>query len=60
EEPAEDEGPDESQDPEIKLDLARAYLSLGDKEASRAMLEDVLKNGNEEQRAEARLMMEEL
>ena len=54
---------DESQaedDPEIKLDLARAYLSLGDKEASRSMLDEVIKSGNDEQKAEARQMLEEL
>jgi len=48
------------QDPEVELDLARAYLSLGDKEAARSMLEEVLSNGNEAQRAEAMKMMEEL
>jgi len=47
-------------DPEIKLDLARAYLSLGDKEASKSMLDEVLKTGNEVQQAEARQMLEEL
>ena len=55
-----DEDDSELDDPEIKLDLARAYLSLGDKEASRSMLEEVLKSGNETQREEARQMMEEL
>jgi pilus assembly protein FimV len=54
-----DEGP-EHDDPEIKLDLARAYLSLGDKEASKSMLDEVLNNGNETQKAEARQMMDEL
>jgi pilus assembly protein FimV len=47
-------------DPEIKLDLARAYLALGDKEACRSMLEEVLHSGNEEQQAEARQMMDEI
>jgi FimV-like protein len=50
----------EEDDPEIKLDLARAYLSLGDKEASKSMLDEVLKNGNEAQKAEARQMLDEL
>ncbi|MDH3902129.1 MAG: tetratricopeptide repeat protein [Xanthomonadales bacterium] len=50
----------EEDDPEIKLDLARAYLSLGDKEASKAMLDEVLKSGNEAQQEEARQMLEEL
>ncbi len=57
----EDEGEDQNKDdPEIKLDLARAYLSLGDKEASKSMLDEVLKSGNEAQIAEARQMLEEL
>jgi pilus assembly protein FimV len=47
-------------DPEIKLDLARAYLSLGDKEASKSMLDEVLKSGNATQKAEARQMLDEL
>ena len=57
----EDQGDEEpsDDDPEIKLDLARAYLSLGDKEASRSMLEEVLKGGNESQKAEARQMLDE-
>ena len=45
---------------DFKLDLARAYLSLGDIEASRSMLDDVLKSGNEEQRAEAKQMLDEI
>jgi pilus assembly protein FimV len=49
----------DSNDPEIKLDLARAYLSMGDREASRVMLEEVLAVGSEEQQAEARAMLEE-
>lgn len=49
-----------STDPEVRLDLARAYLSMGDKEAARSMLEEVMKNGNDEQRAEAQQMADEL
>lgn len=49
-----------SSDPEIKLDLARAYISMGDKEAARAILDEVLSIGNDEQRSEARSMMDEL
>jgi len=47
-------------DPEVKLDLARAYLSLGDKEAAKSMLDEVLASGNEAQKAEAQQMLEEL
>ena len=59
-EPEDDDRGSEVDDPEIKLDLARAYLSLGDKEASKSMLDEVLNNGNEAQQAEARQMMDEL
>jgi pilus assembly protein FimV len=48
------------EDPEVKLDMARAYLSMGDKDAARAMLDEVLEVGDEEQVREARGMMEEL
>jgi FimV-like protein len=51
---------EESADPEIKLDLARAYISMGDKEAARAILDEVIEHGNEEQQTEARSMKEGL
>jgi len=47
-----------SSDPEIQLDLARAYISMGDKEAARVILEEVVGNGTEEQQAEANKMLE--
>ena len=47
---------EESADPEIQLDLARAYISMGDKEAARVILEEVITNGTEEQQAEANRM----
>jgi pilus assembly protein FimV len=49
---------EESSDPEIQLDLARAYISMGDKEAARVILEEVGSNGTEEQRAEAKKMLD--
>jgi pilus assembly protein FimV len=49
---------EESSDPEIQLDLARAYISMGDKEAARVILEEVQNNGNESQREEARKMLD--
>lgn len=51
---------EEANDPELKLDLARAYLSLGDREAARSMLDEVLLNGNKDQVAEAEQMLDEL
>jgi pilus assembly protein FimV len=49
---------EESSDPEIQLDLARAYISMGDKEAARVILEEVVNNGSEDQQAEARKMLD--
>ena len=49
---------EQSSDPEIQLDLARAYISMGDKEAARVILEEVVDNGSEEQQVEARKMLE--
>lgn len=51
---------EESSDPEIQLDLARAYISMGDKEAARVILEEVVNNGSEDQQAEARKMLDAL
>lgn len=36
-----------------KLDLARAYVEMGDQESARGILEEVVNEGNEEQRSEA-------
>jgi FimV-like protein len=50
----------DSDDPEVQLDLARAYISMGDIEAARDLLTAVLENGNEDQVNEATQMMKEL
>jgi FimV-like protein len=50
----------DADDPETKLDLARAYLSMGDRKAAQDILEEVLAIGNEEQVEEARDMLREL
>ena len=61
EEPEEAELLDEdSTDPEVRLDLARAYISMGDREAARVILDEVMEQGTEEQQVEARKMMGEL
>lgn len=41
-----------------KLDLARAYLDMGDREGACDILEEVRSEGNEEQRAEAASLLE--
>jgi pilus assembly protein FimV len=47
-------------DVETKLDLARAYIELGDGEGARVMLKEVLEEGNDAQRASATAMLREL
>jgi pilus assembly protein FimV len=43
-----------------KLDLAKAYLDMGDPEGARSMLEEVLSEGNDSQKGEARRLMAEI
>ncbi len=43
-----------------KIDLARAYLEMDDKEGARDILEEVLREGDEEQQSIARSMLNEI
>ena len=43
-----------------KLDLARAYIDMGDPEGARSILEEVLKEGNASQKQEAMRLMSSL
>jgi pilus assembly protein FimV len=43
-----------------KLDLARAYVEMGDQDSARGILEEVANEGNEEQRSEAAQMLRAL
>lgn len=43
-----------------KLDLARAYIDMGDPDGARSILSEVLDEGAEEQQQEARQLLEEL
>lgn len=43
-----------------KLELARAYLDMGDVEGARGMLEEVVGEGNPGQRSEARRLLDEI
>ena len=45
---------DNSDEVSTKLDLARAYVDMGDPESARNILEEVLEEGNEEQKSEAK------
>ncbi len=43
-----------------KLDLARAYIDMGDEDGARQILEEVLLEGAEDQQSEARALLERL
>ncbi len=43
-----------------KLDLARAYVDMGDPDGARSILEEVLEEGNEQQKAEAQALLDSL
>jgi pilus assembly protein FimV len=43
-----------------KLELARAYLDMGDVDGARGMLEEVTGEGNPAQRAEARSLLDSI
>ena len=52
-EETEEELLDTSDEVGTKLDLARAYLDMGDPEGARSILEEVLEEGNDNQKREA-------
>ncbi len=43
-----------------KLDLARAYLDMGDPEGARSMLQEVLAEGNDTQKGEAKRLLADI
>ena len=43
-----------------KLDLARAFIDMGDTEGARGSLEEVMAEGNEEQKAEAKALLDQI
>lgn len=43
-----------------KLDLARAYVDMGDPDGARSILEEVLEEGNEQQKVEAQSLLDSL
>jgi pilus assembly protein FimV len=45
---------------ETKLDLAAAYIDMGDSAGASSILEEVIKEGNEEQKARAETMLKDL
>jgi len=61
-EPAAAVSDDAPGDPEVdtKLELARAYEEMGDKDGARELLEEVLAEGSAGQQEQARLVMSRL
>ena len=43
-----------------KLDLARAYIEMGDPEGARSILDEVMDEGNDEQKAEAQELIKQV
>lgn len=60
--PRSSETDEQSSDDEIatRLDLAKAYVELGDKDSAKPILEDIIAEGNDEQRRQAQEMMDQL
>lgn len=58
-----DEGMDflaDTDESDTKLDLARAYIDMGDGEGARDILNEVLSDGNDEQKEEAQTLIEKI
>ncbi len=53
-------GDDELSEVGTKLDLARAYMDMGDPDGARGILEEVIAEGDESQQADARELLEAL
>lgn len=50
----------DSDETATKLDLARAYIDMGDSEGAKDIIEEIQKEGNEQQKAEADKLLEKL
>ena len=52
--------PDDVDEVSTKLDLARAFIDMGDAEGARSSLDEVVSEGNDEQKAEATSLLKHL
>ena len=52
--------PDDVDEVGTKLDLAKAFIDMGDAEGARSSLEEVLSEGTDEQKAEATALLDEI
>lgn len=53
-------GMDGSRDMQIKIDLARAYIEIGDKEGARELLQEVVEQSDDPLQTEARTLLREV
>lgn len=53
-------GMDGSRDMQIKLDLARAYIEIGDKEGARELLQEVVEQSDDPLQSEARTLLRDV
>lgn len=54
------EGGDQWHEVSTKLDLAKAYVEMGDKEGAREILQEVVQDGDEQQQSDAKALLAEL
>jgi len=52
--------PDDGDEAATKLDLARAYIDMGDEEGAKDILEEVIADGDANQQAEAKELLSKL
>ncbi len=52
--------PDDVDEVSTKLDLARAFIDMGDAEGARSSLDEVIQEGNDEQKAEAKALIDQM
>jgi len=55
-----DETPSDEDEVATKLDLARAYIDMGDEDGARSILDEVMAEGNESQQTEAKELMQQM
>jgi len=60
--PRSSDSKEQSQEDEIatKLDLAKAYVELGDKDSAKVILEEIIADGNEEQQQQAQELLKQI
>jgi pilus assembly protein FimV len=55
-----DDDGDDVSEVDTKIDLARAYIDMGDSDGAKSILEEVIEDGNDEQKKEARSLLDSI